>query len=107
MTHSNCCPTCNTIWHVMWLRSGTYLYKLLIALDMLGAVVLFRDADVTISAMTGLQLRRARPAWWARILGGFLNGLSHGHCERAMVDDIARAERAINRLSARDCQQGR
>jgi hypothetical protein len=67
---------------------------------------IWRNYDVTISTMTGLELRKTVPKEWAVILGGFLNGLQyaiehimgwpHGlnHCEGAIAADITRLQQA-------------
>lgn len=78
----------------------TYLFKCLLFVDLFAAALIFRDADVTISSMTGLELKKAKPALWARVLGGVLNKIQPGHCTMAITDDIARAEAAVKLLKS-------
>lgn len=76
-------------------------YAILIArtLDILCATWLWRDYDITISSICGLQLRRARPAWWAIVLGRwFLNHIEAHHCELAIAADSVRAQEALRIL---------
>lgn len=79
--------------------SGAYWFKFLIAIDMCAAALIFRDADVTISSLTGLALRKETPPIWAIVLGRwFLNRLQTDHCELAIVHDVLRlraAERVL------------
>jgi hypothetical protein len=76
------------------IETGAYWFKFLIGIDMLGAVVIFRDANVTISSLTGLAMREATPPRWARALNVFLNWLQADHCELAIVHDIMRLHAA-------------
>ncbi len=75
--------------------SGSYIFKALIAIDMLASVLIFRDPDVTISALTGIELRKPNPKRWARILGWILNHLNANHTTNAIAHDIARANAAL------------
>jgi hypothetical protein len=75
-------------------ETGAYWFKFLIGIDMFGAVLLFRDANVTISSLTGLAMRLDEPPRWARALGAFLNWLQADHCELAIVHDIMRLHAA-------------
>lgn len=68
--------------------------------DILIAGWIWRDYGVTISSMTGLELRKPQPERWARWLGGALNWLSPGHCESAITADIVRAREALALLHA-------
>jgi hypothetical protein len=61
---------------------------------------LWRDYDVTISAQTGLAMRRPSPPRWARVLSAFLSWLEPGHCELAITCDIERAQAALQILGA-------
>jgi hypothetical protein len=72
-----------------------YAVTVLRALDIFVGTLIWRDYGVTISAMTGLELRKPQPAKWAKILGGFLNGISPGHCEGAIASDRLRAKQAL------------
>lgn len=77
-----------------------YLFKFLIALDIFVCTLVWRDPDITISSMTGLELRKPKPRLWARILGWILNHVQAGHCERAVKHDILRAQMALAILEA-------
>jgi hypothetical protein len=77
---------------------NTYVFKFLLAFDMFVAALLWRDDDVTISSYCGLELRKADPKWWARILGGALNWIQAGHCESAITHDQDRAVVALQIL---------
>ena len=72
-----------------------YVMKALIALDMFACCLIWRDPDVTISSMCGLELRKPDPKWWAVIIGGALNWINKGHCESAIIGDIGRAQAAL------------
>ena len=78
-----------------------YLLKFLIAIDMLVATVIWRDADITISAYTGLTMRRAAPPWWAKALSATLDWIALNHCETAIANDLARAKAAIAILESK------
>jgi hypothetical protein len=67
-------------------------YGLVIArsVDILACSWIWRDYDITISSMAGLELRKPAPARWARVLGGILSKLQTNHCELAIVADLAR-----------------
>lgn len=75
-----------------------YAVTILRALDLFVGTLIWRDYGVTISAMTGLELRKPEPAQWAKVLGGSLNWLSPGHCEGAIASDRLRAEQALKIL---------
>lgn len=79
--------------------SRTYTHALVIAVDMLGSAILWsrKTADVTISAMCGLELRKTqypgmvysrRLVWLARVL----NRIQAGHCEAAIASDMERLD---------------
>lgn len=68
------------------------------ALDILACTWIWRDYDITISSMTGLELRKPAPARWARLLGWVLNNLQAGHCESAIVADRERCKAALEIL---------
>ena len=70
------------------------MFKVLLALDVFVAALLWRDDDITISSYCGLELRKLNPAWWA-FLGRILNAISPGHCESAIAHDILRAHAAL------------
>ena len=72
-----------------------YFITILRAFDIFCAALIWRDYGVTISSMTGLELRKPQPARWAKILGGFLNWISPGHCEAAIVADRLRDEQGL------------
>lgn len=75
-----------------------WLFKVLLYVDIFWCGVIWGDADVTISSMTGLELRKPNPEWWARWLGWALDHLQSGHCESAIAHDIARARNALRIL---------
>lgn len=70
--------------------SNAYFLVLLRGIDILFCTWIWRQYDITISSMCGLELRKPDPKWWAVLLGGALNKLQAGHCESAIVSDIAR-----------------
>jgi hypothetical protein len=75
-----------------------YLYKVLLFVDIFFCALIFRDPDVTISAEVGLAMERAKPPVWAQILNWVLNKIQANHCATAILDDIARAQTAIEYL---------
>lgn len=75
-----------------------YVITILRAFDIFAASLIWRDYGVTISAMTGLELRKPQPAKWAKILGAVLNWISPGHCESAIASDRLRAHQALKIL---------
>jgi len=78
-----------------------WIFKVLLYFDVFWCGVIWGDSDCTISSMTGLELRKPSPQWWARVLGGILNTLQAGHCESAIDHDIKRAIQALNILGAK------
>ena len=96
--------------------SQTYLHTVLVAIDDLGASVLFDLDDTTISALCGVQRRSdsgdaqataalatlgLRP-WQHRFLravGRLLEWIKPGHCERALAADLARGKAMAALLS--------
>lgn len=80
--------------------SNSYAMVLARSLDILACSWIWRDYDITISSMTGLELRKSAPARWAKILGWCLNHLQANHCEQAIVADIARCTEALKILGA-------
>lgn len=80
---------------------ANYAYKVLLFMDIFACALVFRDPDITISAETGLAMQRAKPPLWAKLVNGFLNLIRKGHCAQAILDDIARAQRAITYLQTR------
>lgn len=80
--------------------SNSYVMVLARTVDILLCGWIWRDYDVTISSMTGLELRKkAGAARWAKVLGGFLNWIQTNHCELAVAADIERANQALGILS--------
>lgn len=78
---------------------SSYVFKTLIYIDMLIASLIWADADITISAYTGLALRKSQPPWWAIVLGRwFLNRIQKNHCELAIAGDTQRAKNALTIL---------
>jgi hypothetical protein len=75
--------------------NNVYFLVLLRGVDILFCTWIWRDYDITISSMCGLELRKPDPKWWAVLLGGALNKIQAGHCESAIVADTARAMAAL------------
>jgi hypothetical protein len=78
--------------------NNSYTMVLARAVDIFACTIIWRDYDVTISSMCGLQLRTATPALWARLLGGMLNTLQTNHCESAILADLQRAKTTLTML---------
>lgn len=78
--------------------NNTYFLVLARSVDILACSWIWRDYDITISSMCGLELRKPAPARWAKILGGALNWLQTGHCESAIAADITRCKAALGVL---------
>lgn len=83
------------------LYNKAYGVLLLRALDLLLATFVWRDYGVTISAQTGLIMRKLHPPLWARVLNRFLNMCEPNHCELAIACDRERAKLAIAILDGR------
>ena len=64
------------------------------SIDILCASWVWRDYDITISSMCGLELRKVAPALWARWLGAALDRIEAGHCELAIQADLERSAQA-------------
>lgn len=73
--------------------NNSWMFVFLRAIDLFIAALIWRTYGVTISAFTGLECRRWRPALWAVYLGAFLVFLQNNHCEQAIRCDL---ERAVN-----------
>ena len=80
------------------MNENTYVFKVLLYIDIFVCALVWRDADITISSMAGLELRKQFPRRWAKVLGGMLNRLQARHCELAIESDIIRAKNAISIL---------
>jgi hypothetical protein len=78
---------------------NVYFLVILRGIDILFCTWIWRNYDITISSMCGLELRRPLPKLWARWLGAFLNWLQPGHCESAIIADQARCQAALVILS--------
>lgn len=78
-----------------------YVVLLARCIDILVGGWIWRDYDITISAQTGLECRKAHPRLWARLLGSLLNRLEANHCELAITCDMERAAQAIDILSGK------
>lgn len=76
--------------------SGTYSHTLAIAVDMATASIFWNRADVTVSSLCGLELRKASGNWFLRGLGRALNHLQSGHCESAIAADRARGQATVD-----------
>jgi hypothetical protein len=74
--------------------NNTWAFKLLLAIDVFFCSIIWRDPNVTISSMTGLERRKAVTKWWALFMP-----LSDKHCEKAISFDIERARAALRLLS--------
>ncbi len=74
---------------------NSYFFVLVRAIDILACTWIWRDYDITISSMTGLELRKPKPRLWARVLGWVLNHLQANHCELAIVADRTRCQQAL------------
>jgi hypothetical protein len=81
--------------------SNSYTMVLARSVDALACTWIWRDYDIMISSMAGLELRKPTPKRWARILGGLLNRIQAGHCELSIAADIARAQAALAMLTAK------
>ena len=55
----------------------------------------YRDYDLTLSSMCGLELKKKNPRRWARVLGWCLDWLQPDHVNLAIRNDIQRAEEAL------------
>jgi hypothetical protein len=85
--------------HMLLPMNNGYVFKVLIALDMFVASLIWRDSGVTISALTGIALRQKTPPMWAFVLGlCILNKIQANHCETAIAHDRARAQEALEIL---------
>jgi hypothetical protein len=88
---------------------NTYVHNVLIALDCLGAALLFNHNDITISSMCRLvqladskadkaawQLAALKLSSWQvtllRWIAAFLEDLQKGHCAKAVEGDMQRAK---------------
>lgn len=80
----------------------TFIGKILVAIDMLACVLWTRDADITISAMLQVYVDLHVATRLERLLYSFLNWLERGHCEIARLNDIARAQKAIDILTIKN-----
>ena len=78
--------------------NNAYTMVLARAVDIFACTLIWRDYDVTISSMCGLQLRTANPKLWAKFLGGLLNKLQTNHCELAILADLSRAKATLTML---------
>lgn len=79
-------------------------YEMVVArsVDILACTWIWRDYDMTISSMAGLELRKPAPKKWALLIGrDFLERLWPGHCEKAILADLARAIEAQAILSGK------
>jgi hypothetical protein len=78
--------------------NNTYGMVLARAVDIFACTLLWRDYDVTISSMCGLELRKPVPKMWARVLGWAFNHLQTNHCELAILADLSRAKVTLTML---------
>jgi hypothetical protein len=70
--------------------SNTYSHTLAIAVDMFTASIFWNDADVTVSSLCGLALRRRETRTFLAVLGKLLNKIQTNHCELAIAADLSR-----------------
>lgn len=78
------------------LSDRSILYRILLDLDIFICAIALGSTDMTISSRCGLAIRNGTPL---RHLGRMLNRISKNHCELAIMDDIQRAESAIEVLN--------
>lgn len=76
----------------------TIVGKLLLGFDLFVNVLWDRDFGITISSTCGLYWRRGNPPAFWYALHKVLNTLQPGHCESAVLSDLARARAAIKLL---------
>ena len=74
----------------------------MIYLDRFAGALVFRDSNITISSQCGLELRKEKPAWWAKVLGGFLNWIDTNHCEGAIQFDASTARETLRLLGFKE-----
>ena len=75
--------------------SNAYFLVLLRGVDILFCTWAWRDYDITISSMCGLELRKGSAGTrWMQALGRALNWLQANHCELAISADKARLTQA-------------
>jgi hypothetical protein len=78
---------------------NTYVGKALLYLDIFVSSLVARDPGITISSYCALTLRNPNGNRFLRALGRMLNTLQPGHCESALIQDLARAQLTIKSLS--------
>jgi hypothetical protein len=78
--------------------SNTYAAVLARTIDICLCGWIWRKYDITISAMTRLELKTPAPRGWAKRLGAFLDWIQPNHCELARQADIERALEALTIL---------
>lgn len=81
------------------IAGGTYVGKVLLALDYFVSVLWSRDFGITISSQCALYWRRGTPPLFWYLLHRLLNAMQKNHCELAVVSDLARAQVAVKLLS--------
>lgn len=81
---------------------NSFLMVILRGIDILFATWIWRDYDITISSLTGIELRKTSPRKWAVILGWVLNHIQKNHCELAIISDTARALTTLQMLEKRN-----
>lgn len=77
----------------------TFVGKVLLAFDLFVNVLWDRDFDISISSTCALYRRKGNPPAFWHALHVCLNTLQAGHCEQALLGDLARAQAAIKLLS--------
>ncbi len=82
--------------------SKTFTGIVAISADIFTASVFWKHADVTVSSLCGLELRKSGGIWSLRVIGRLLNRIQTDHCERAIASDIERAREALTLLGAKE-----
>lgn len=77
-----------------------YLYLVARAVDVLACTWFWRQVDVTVSSMIGLEMRGLQPRLYARVLNWILDKIQKGHCELAIAADKQRALDALALLNS-------
>jgi len=81
--------------------NNSFVMVVLRGIDILAATWIWRDYDITISSLTGLELRKPAPRKWAVVLGWVLNHIQKNHCELAIASDRLRALTTMQMLESK------
>jgi hypothetical protein len=82
-------------------KGKTFGYKLDLFIDLFFGAAIWCEPGVTVSSEVGKAMERTQPPRWAKLLNGFLDMIQKGHCAKAILDDIIRAENSIAYLNTR------